>query len=697
KILPSRGGRIRTGVVPDAATCPDCLADIRDPANRRYRYAFTNCTHCGPRLSIIRAVPYDRANTAMAVFGMCPRCRAEYEDPADRRFHAQPNACPECGPRLWLEDAAGARVPPEAGEDEIAAACRLIKAGSIVAIKGLGGFHLACDAANGAAVDRLRRRKRRHAKPFALMARDLRMAGQYVRLDDKSRRQLESAAAPVVVLPRDPSAPPLADALAPGQDSLGFMLPYTPLHHLLMDGFDGPVVMTSGNLSEEPPCTANDPARAKLAAIADYLLLHDREIINRLDDSVVHFAGGRARLLRRARGFAPAPVRLPRNFAAAPRILAMGGELKNTFCLIREGQAILSPHIGDLDDAATHADYRHHLALFKRLFAFEPDMICVDAHPGYHSTQWGAKLAAEPGLPLVEVLHHHAHIAACMAEHEVPVDRKVLGIALDGLGMGENGELWGGEFLLAGYRGFERLAHFVPVALPGSEMAMREPWRNSFAHLEAALGWEQVCARYPDVPIVRFLREKPLSLLQSMLARGVNSPPASSAGRLFDAVAAAIGICRERLGYEGQAAMELEALARRGDLKWAGGYESDPESDRKGPRVLRWRALWRGILDDLEQQREPALIAARFHNGLAGAIAGAALRCAVRRGLDTVILTGGVFQNRLLLEAVREGLAGEGLHVLVPALVPANDGGISLGQAVIAAARTQGAQEGGLS
>ncbi len=686
-ILPSGEGRIRTGVIPDAATCPDCQAEISDPADRRYRYAFTNCTHCGPRLSIIRAIPYDRATTAMAAFDLCPRCKAEYDDPADRRFHAQPNACPECGPRLWLEDAAGRKVLPASGEDEIGAVCRLIRGGCIVAIKGLGGFHLACDAASAAVVGRLRQRKRRHAKPLALMARDTAMVGRYVRLDEAGRRQLASAAAPVVVLPAIPDAPPLADALAPGQDSLGFMLPYTPLHHLLMAGLDGPVVMTSGNLSEEPPCITNDQARAKLASIADCLLLHDRDIVNRLDDSVVRIDGGCVRLLRRARGFAPAPLRLPDGFADVPRVLAMGGELKNTFCLIREGQAVLSPHIGDLDDVATHADYRHNLALFRRLFGFSPDVICVDMHPGYHSTQWGARLAAEAGLPLVDVQHHHAHIAACMAEHGLPMGKNVLGIALDGLGMGENEEWWGGEFLLAGYREYERLAHFVPVALPGGEMAMREPWRNSFAHLHAALGWEKVCTRYPDVPIVRFLMEKPLSLLQSMLVRGVNSPVASSTGRLFDAVAAAIGICQEQLGYEGQAAMEMEVLARRTGLERAGDYEPDPVLNRKGLRMVSWCGLWRGILDDLEQNRDPALIAARFHNHLAGTIIRTATGCAARYGLDTVVLGGGVFQNRLLLEAVRDGLAGEGFRVLVPAQVPANDGGIALGQAVIAAAR----------
>jgi hydrogenase maturation protein HypF len=697
QIRQSEQGPVSTAIAPDAALCPHCLADITDPENRRFGYAFTNCTHCGPRLSIIHTIPYDRANTAMSAFPMCDDCQSEYDDPADRRFHAQPNACRVCGPRVWLEDRQGRSVGAPADPDPVAYAARLIREGFIVAIKGIGGFHLACDATSEKAVHRLRQRKQRYHKPFALMARDIPIISHYVKTDENDRALLEDRAAPIVLLERRGDGAPLAESIAPQQNTLGFMLPYTPLHHLLMAGFDGPMVMTSGNLSEEPQCTANDRARAKLAAIADYLLLHDRDIVNRLDDSVVRVSGGRTRLLRRARGFAPAPLKLPDTFAAAPAVLAMGGELKNTFCLIREGQAILSPHIGDLDDAATHADYRHNLALFKQLFAFEPDMIGVDMHPGYHSTQWGTRLAAETGLPLVEVQHHHAHIAASMAEYEVPMDRNVLGIALDGLGMGENGELWGGEFLLAGYHDYERLAHFAPVALPGGERAMREPWRNSFAHLAAALGWEQVSARYPDVPIVRFLREKPLSPLQSMLARGVNSPLASSAGRLFDAVAAAIGICREGIGYEGQAAMELEALARRCDLKRAGEYGPAPVPDSQTPLVLCWRGLWRGILDDLERQREPAMIAARFHNSLAGAIVRTALWCVAQRGPDTVVLTGGVFQNRLLLEAVSEGLAGEGLYVLVPALVPANDGGVSLGQAVIAAARTQGMRQGGMS
>ena len=388
-IVESRGGAVRTGVVPDAATCPACLAEVMDPGERRHGYPFANCTHCGPRLSIVRAIPYDRANTSMAPFDLCPDCAAEYGDPADRRFHAQPTACAVCGPRLWLEPA------QEDGRDAIEAARALIAEGAIVAIKGLGGFHLACDAGDEAAVERLRRRKRRYGKPFALMARDLAMVRSYARVNDVEAGLLESSAAPIVVLDRRQSAPPLASGLALGQNGLGFMLPYTPLHHLLARDLARPIVLTSGNRSDEPQVIDNDEARARLAGIADAWLLHDREIVNRLDDSVARVSAGRPRLLRRARGYAPAPLNLPRGFEDSPAVLAMGGELKNSFCLLKDGQAILSPHIGDLEDPLTHADYRRVLSLFRQLFDFQPDLVAIDGHPDYHASDWGRRLAAE--------------------------------------------------------------------------------------------------------------------------------------------------------------------------------------------------------------------------------------------------------------------------------------------------------------
>ncbi len=685
QILISREGEVRTGVAADAATCLRCLAEVQDPADRRYRYPFTNCTHCGPRLSIIRAVPYDRANTSMASFPMCAQCLAEYRDPADRRFHAQPNACVDCGPKIWLEDAGGRRITPDAGDDVIAAAVRLIRQGRILAIKGIGGVHLACDAGNEEAVDNLRRRKHRYYKALALMAREIPMVARYAEVEETEAALLNDKAAPILVL--NAAGEALAAGIAPGQNTLGFMLPYTPLHHLLMQGMTRPIVLTSGNRSEEPQVIGNEEARRRLNQIADYFLLHDRDILNRLDDSVLRIADGKPRFLRRARGYAPQPIQLGEDFADTGQVLAMGGELKNTFCLLKDGRAFLSQHMGDLEDAATLRDYRHNLELYRRLFDSRPAVVAVDKHPDYLSTQLGRGVAAEEGVPIVEVQHHHAHIAACMAEHGISIDGgRVLGVALDGLGFGEDGTIWGGEFLLAGYKGFERAAHFQPVPMLGGAQAIHEPWRNAFAHLSHALGWERVADEYGGLDIVQFLIGKPLAVLQRMAKKGLNSPPASSAGRLFDAVAAAVGICREAAGFEGQAAMELEALAARRfaqQAEFAYGFDL-----RDG--CLSWKPLWHALLEDLSEGAAPDIIAARFHQALAAAVAATANRLCECHGLRTVVLSGGVFQNRLLLERTSQLLRNQDLSVLSPVLTPANDGGLSLGQAVVAYAGRKG-------
>ena len=440
-IVASRTGVAQTGVVPDAASCELCMAETLSPSDRRHRYPFTNCTHCGPRFSIVSAIPYDRANTSMRRFALCPDCTAEYENPADRRFHAQPLACPACGPTIWLEPLGDGPSPATADAAETAA--RLLLDGAIIAVKGIGGFHLACDACNADAVERLRTRKHRYDKPFALMARDLDIMRRYCAMTPQDERLLRSAASPIVVLPTE-GRERVAAAVAPGQRTLGFMLPYTPLHHLLFEGVDRPIVLTSGNLSDEPQCIDNDEARLKLAGIADYGLFHDRDIVNRIDDSVTRVMAGEVRMLRRARGYAPAPIALPEGFAASPPVLAMGGELKNTFCLLKKGQAILSQHLGDLEDAATFAEYRRSLALYCELFDHAPRILATDRHPQYLSTQLGQEWAAREGLALEEVQHHHAHIASCMAEHAVPLDAPpVLGIALDGLGYGDDGNLLG--------------------------------------------------------------------------------------------------------------------------------------------------------------------------------------------------------------------------------------------------------------
>ncbi len=678
QIVLSREGEVRTGVAADATTCPECLAEVLDPANRRYRYAFTNCTHCGPRLSIVRAIPYDRANTSMDYFPMCARCQAEYTDPADRRFHAQPNACDDCGPQVWLEDRNGDRLTLEKGCDAIETAARLIRRGGIVAIKGIGGIHLACDAGNTDTVDTLRRRKHRYHKALALMAGDMAMVARYAEVNEAEAGLLRHRAAPIVVL--NARGKSLAPAVAPGQNTLGFMLPYTPLHRLLMQDMMRPIVLTSGNSSDEPQTIDNRDAHMRLRQIADYYLLHDRAIANRLDDSVLRLADGEPRFLRRARGYAPQPILLPEYFVRTENVLAMGGELKNTFCLLKEGRAILSQHMGDLEDAATYRDYRHNLQLYRQLFDFHPDTIVVDKHPDYLSTQLGRAIAAEEGLRLVEVQHHHAHIAGCMVEHGLAADGgKVLGVALDGLGFGEDGNLWGGEFLLTDYTGYERLAYFQPVPMLGGAQAMREPWRNTFAHLFNTPGWEQVAEDYADLDIVRFLNGKPLTTLQVMAQRGLNSPKASSAGRLFDAVAAAVGVCREYSGFEGQAAIELEALASEHFIRQADFAYGFALKDA----CLSWSPLWPAVLKDLSEGVAPGVIAARFHHCVASAVAETAGGLCARQGVQTVVLSGGVFQNRLLLERTSDLLRGQGLNVLAPRVTPMNDGGLSLGQAVV--------------
>ena len=680
-IVTSKEGDVRTGVAADAATCPECLAEVMDPNSRRYRYPFTNCTHCGPRLSIIRAIPYDRPNTSMVDFPMCGPCQSEYEDPADRRFHAQPNACGDCGPQVWLEAAAGTRLQLDDDCDAIETAARLIRRGEIVAIKGIGGIHLACDAANEHAVDKLRQRKHRYHKALALMVRDLEMANRYVNLDEACVELLQSRGAPIVVMSM--AGEQLAPGVAPGQNTLGIMLPYTPLHHLLMQQMVNPIVLTSGNRSDEPQTIDNQDAEYRLGQIADYFLLHDRDIVNRVDDSVIRIAADKPRFLRRARGYAPRPVLLSEDLSTDHSILAMGGELKNTFCLLKQGRAVLSQHMGDLEDASTYQDYLHNLDLYLHLYDFKPDVIVVDKHPNYLSTQYGQQLVAELDVQLIEVQHHHAHIASCLAEHGWGMESgKVLGIALDGLGFGEDGTIWGGEFLLADYQGFERLAWFDPIPMLGGTKAIYEPWRNALAHLLKTPGWEQLEVQYADLDIVQYLQQKPLATLQSMADKGLNSPLASSAGRLFDAVSAAIGVCRDIAGFEGQAAIELEALATDYiDQEYDRGYAHQFVSNH-----LNWSPLWQRLLNDLSDGVEPGRMAARFHVGVATAVAETAEKLCSEYGLQTVAVSGGVFQNRLLLEQVTKLLRGKGLQVLIPEAVPMNDGGISLGQAVIALA-----------
>ncbi len=707
RIEASDGSGAKTAVIlPDAATCPDCLAEVLDPADRRHRYPFTNCTHCGPRFTIVRALPYDRPNTTMAGFRLCPRCRAEYEDPSDRRFHAQPTACPECGPRLALWDARGRPVTesggggePITGDRALGAAAAALGRGEIVALKGLGGFQLLCDARDEGAVELLRLRKRRFAKPFALMVSGLAAAAAVVRLDEAAAALLASPAGPIVLLPRLPlpveaeAGVRVAPAVAPGNPDLGVMLPTTPLHHLLLRDLGFPVVATSGNLSDEPIAVDEHEAVVRLAGIADLFLVHDRPIERHADDSVVRFVLGAPRMLRRARGYAPMPLLLP---APAPTVLALGAHLKNAVALSVDRAVYVSQHLGDMETAETLAAFERVIEDFLRLYDAEPVAIAHDLHPDYASTRharrlaqrWDAERAArgEPPVALVGVQHHHAHLASCLAENGDPVPAEpVLGVTFDGTGYGTDGTIWGGEILLGDAAAFRRLGHLRPFRLPGGEAAVREPRRTALALLWEVLG--DAAFGREDLAPVADLQPAERRLLGQMLAAEVNCPVTTSAGRLFDGVAALAGL-RQRVSFEGQAAIELEhaAAAVEGDpgaypIELAGGFAEGFELD--------WRPLVREVLADLARGVPAGRIAKRFHHGLAAAVE------AVARGVGAlrVALSGGCFQNRLLTEATAVRLERAGFEVLLHRDVPPNDGGVSLGQVVVAAARLAAVSE----
>jgi hydrogenase maturation protein HypF len=673
RILPSR---VRTGelqpISSDVATCTACLAETDDPGARRFRYPFTNCTHCGPRFTIIEALPYDRARTTMRAFPLCAACREEYEDPADRRFHAEPIACPTCGPKLEFR-VQGHTQDHAVGDAALRSVVSALRAGRIVAVKGLGGFQLTCDAADQSAVARLRDRKHREAKPFALMVADLDTARALCEVSDAEAALLTSPRAPIVLLrrrePAPDGAPRLAGSVAPGLGTLGMMLPPTPLHHLLLRECGGPLVMTSGNRSEEPIAGENGEATERLGGTADAFLLHDREISSRYDDSVVRIVGPDEVVLRRARGYAPEPVRLPR--AAPAPILAVGPQLKNTFCLVREDQAFVSQHIGDLDDALTLAHYHRTLALYRGLFGVEPEVVAYDLHPGYAATRFARSL---DGVRQIGVQHHHAHVVSCMAEHGIT--EPVIGVAFDGAGYGTDGAVWGGELLVADWQKFRRAAHLAYLRLPGGDMAARQPWRMGLSALFHAFGDQ---AGEVAAELLAAIPEGKRTTVLGMVRRGVHALPTSSAGRLFDAVAALVGV-RYANQYEGQAAMELEARVDQSEqaaysLPLTGGVHIwDP-----GPLI-------RAIVDDVRRGTAAGIIAARFHNALSSAVVEGCRGLRENEGLATVVLSGGCFQNRRLLSRTRAGLEREGFRVLTHRCVPPNDGGISLGQAAIALA-----------
>jgi hydrogenase maturation protein HypF len=654
------GGRRDTLISADTATCEDCLRELADPADRRFDYPFINCTNCGPRFTIVRDVPYDRPFTTMASFAMCQDCAREYHDPADRRFHAQPVCCPACGPRLQLIDASGAESPGE----PLAAAAQLLREGVVLAVKGLGGFHVATLAADAAATAELRARKHREDKPFAVMVADLDAARELCEVGPVAAQVLTGRRRPVVLLPRRPDAP-VAPAVAPGNRNLGLMLPYTPLHHLLLRETAEPIVLTSGNISDEPIAYQDDDARRRLTGIADAYLTHNRAIHMRTDDSVVRVFRGAELPVRRSRGYAPEPLTLAQPVPLP--ILGCGAELKSTFCLARGRHAFLSHHIGDLENYETLRSFTDGIAHFRRLFDVTPEVVAHDLHPEYLSTKYAVDLS---DVELVGVQHHHAHIASCLADNGAA--GPVLGVAFDGTGFGSDGTLWGGEFLLADLTGFQRMAHLVPVPLPGGAAAIRQPWRMAAAYLgsDAPQDLIQRNAQHWDAVL-------------TMASRRVNAPLTSSAGRLFDAVASILGI-RDSINYEGQAAVELE---QRAELTESGSYSA---TITEGPPLqLHGVDLVRAVVADREAGVPAELIATRFHHGLADAIVRICVMLRETTGVDVAALSGGVFQNVLLLERTVASLEQSGFHVLTHHRVPPNDAGISLGQIAVAGATVQ--------
>ena len=668
EILPSHTDEHGSALIcPDVAVCEDCVRELFDPQDRRHLYPFINCTNCGPRLTIMRNVPYDRPRTSMSAFRMCEKCRAEYEDPQNRRFHAQPNACWACGPQLEFWNVQGRAMELL---DPIEAAVERLRLGMIVAVKGLGGFHFAVDAMNSTAVDRLRQRKRRVEKPFAVMARDLQAAGEFCELDAEARELLNSRERPIVLLPKRKGIA-LADTVAPNQRDLGLFLPYTPLHHLLFAaGKFAALVMTSGNLSEEPIAIDNHEAVERLGSIADVFLVHERQILLRCDDSVVRSSVGRLRQIRRSRGYVPAPVRLHKEL---PQVLAVGGELKNTICLTRRNLAFLSQHIGDLENVESFDFFCNTVKYLSRILEIEPEVIVHDLHPDYVSTKWALM---QKGVRVVGVQHHHAHIASCMAENRI--DGRVIGLALDGTGYGTDGQIWGGEALFAEYARFERVAHFAYVALPGGAAAIREPWRMAVSYLVQTFGEGFLEL---DIPFVRKLEREKAELILRMMTQRVNSPLTSSCGRLFDAVAALIGI-GQQVSYEAQAAIELEMAGRLS--RETDGY---PFAIRRqgGHWQIDSCPLFGALVEDLRRRVCPETISRRFHNGLVETLV--RLACLLRQesSINQICLSGGTFNNLLVFERLNCKLESYGFEVFTHSEVPTGDGGLSLGQALVAA------------
>jgi len=657
-------------ISPDIATCQACLREILTSDDRRYRYPFTNCTNCGPRFTIIEDIPYDRPRTTMRHFQMCPECQGEYDDPLNRRFHAQPNACPRCGPSLELVDAEGNTVTCP---DVIATTSQLLNKGKIVAIKGLGGFLLACDATNQAAIDLLRRRKRRPFKPLAIMVSSIDEVKKHCYVSNEEEKLLTSAHSPIVLM-RWKADSSVSQAVAPNLKYLGVMLPYTPLHHVLLRETGLPLVMTSGNLSEEPIAKDNDEAIRRLSGITDYFMVHNRDIYARYDDSVTMVERGVTQLVRRARGYAPYPIHLG---FSSQQILGCGAELKNTFCLTRDEYAFVSQHIGDMENLETMEHFKDTISLYETLFRIEPKVIAHDLHPEYLSTKYAQELASESGdIRLVPVQHHHAHIVSCMADNGV--DTPVIGVAFDGTGFGSDGNIWGGEFLVADYQRFTRMGHLEYLPLPGGTLAINKPYRIAAGYLRSLLGED---ALNQDLPFLRGVDAVEVDVIKKQVERRINSPLTSSCGRLFDAISALIGV-RGEIEYEAQAAIELEMTAYD-EINETGCYPfSIAEQD--GLSIVKLRDLFSAIIYDLQSGATKAAISVKFHNTIARMVNELCQLILAQTGITQVVLSGGVFQNRLLLRKTVSLLEASGFTLFTHQQVPCNDGGISVGQAVIA-------------
>lgn len=652
-------------ISPDISICDECLQELFDPCNRRYLYPFINCTNCGPRFTIVKDVPYDRERTTMDKFKMCPDCQSEYENPSNRRFHAQPNACWRCGPRVQLIDRTGEKI---ATDNPIFFGAELLKKGNILAIKGIGGYHLACDATNSQVIKRLRERKNRIDKPFALMMLNLKQIKKYCRLTREEESFILSPRRPIVLLERKNED--LPREIAPKNKYLGVMLPYTPLHYLLLKEVRVPLVMTSGNISEEPIAYKDEDALSHLNKIADYFLVHNREIQIRVDDSVGRVVGGKPSLIRRSRGYAPQPLKM--NFVAKRAVLATGAHLKNTFCFLKKNYAFLSHHIGDLENLAALLSLEEGIGHYERIFQCHPEVVCCDLHPNYSSTNLAREYAEKRKIPLIFVQHHHAHIVSVMAEQGI--NEAVIGIAFDGSGLGTDGKIWGGEFLIANYVDFERKGHLNYLPLPGGEGAIKEPWRMGLSYLNEIYG--EKCPAIAEELFPRKTAE--IELIQKLIKKKINTPLTSSAGRLFDAIASILGI-REKINYEGQAAIELEMLSIDERKK----FYPFKIIEKDGKFTVDTLPLVEAIIEEKRKGEKKENIAGRFHWSISQIIMKACSFIRKEQGLNQVILSGGVFQNNLLLKQVLSLLRSSGFKVILPELVPPNDGGIALGQAVV--------------